>query len=267
MKDYYKVLGVDKKADQETIKKAYRKLAMEYHPDRNQGDKEAENQFKEIGEAYEILSNPEARHAYDNPSPVGGFNPNDFFSDGFFKHFFGNLGGRPTAPVIRRGPDYNITLEISFYEAIVGNRKELKLKDVVSCHHCSGSGFAKAEPCKTCNSLGRVVVEQKIGTGFMRQDFPCPECKGRGQIPIEMCDKCKDGRVEKERIVKFEVSSNTSFGHRIVLKGQGGESLNGGPPGDLYVMLVFALPRKEDLTEEQLKILKEVSSIGKNIMS
>ncbi len=266
MKDYYKILGVAKDADQETIKKAYRKLAMKYHPDHNQGDKKAEEQFKEITEANEILSNPKARHAYDNPSPLGGFNPNDFFSDGFFNQFFGNFR-RPTGLRVTRGQNYNVTLEISLYDAICGTTKKIKLKDVVSCYHCTGSGFAKADMCKTCNGSGKIVKEQKSQMLVMRQEFPCQACRGKGQIPIELCDKCKDGRIEKDRIVEFEVKPDTGFGQRLGLKGQGGKSLNGGPPGDLFITLVFMLPKKEDLTEQQLNLLKEVSYIGENIMS
>ena len=203
------------------------------------------------------MSNPEARHSYDNPNPLGGFNPNDFFSDGFFNQFFRG----PAASRINRGQNYNITLEISLYEAIVGVEKKINLKDAILCTDCNGSGFAKSEMCKACKGAGRVVTEQKRGMLYMRQESPCFLCKGRGQIPIEMCDKCKDGRIEKDRMVEFKVSPNTSFGDRMLLRGQGGKSLNGGPPGDLYVVLVYSLPKKEDLTEAQLEILRKVSSI------
>lgn len=266
MKDYYKILRVDRSADQETIKKSYRKLAMEYHPDRNQGDKKAEEKFKEVNEAHEILSNPGAKHAYDNPSPMGGFNPNDFFSDRFFNQFFGGVG-RPVQPGIRRGPNYNITLELSLYEAIAGVEKKIKLKDALMCYHCNGSGFAKAEMCKTCNGAGRIIKEQKVDMFHMRQALPCTVCKGKGQVPIEMCGKCKDGRIEKDRIVEFKIKPDIGFGHRIMLKGQGGKSLNGGPPGDLYITFVYALPKKEDLTETQLEMLRKVSSIEEDIVS
>ena len=266
MKDYYKILGVAKDADQETIKKVYRKLAMEFHPDHNQGDKIAEEKFKEVTEANEILSNPEARKAYDNPNSTRGFNPNDFFSERFFNDFFGNAG-RYTGPRVSKGQNYNITLETSLYEAIVGVKRKIKLKDVLSCHHCNGSGFAKAEMCKTCGGSGRIIKEQKNQMLIMRQELPCTVCRGKGQVPIEICGECKDGRIEKDRIVELEVKPDTGFGDKMLLRGQGGKSFNGGPPGDLYVTFVYALPKKGDLTEEQLNLLKEVGSIGENIMS
>ena len=261
MKDYYKILGVDKGANQDAIKKAYRKLAMKYHPDHNQGDKKAEEKFKEVNEAHEILSNPNAKHAYDNPNPMGGFNPNDFFSDRFFNQFFGHPAPPNEHRRVRSGPNYNIVLELSLYEVIVGVEKKIKLKDLLSCYYCNGSGFAKAEMCKTCNGSGRIVKEQKSQIFIIHQELPCMACKGKGQIPIELCGKCKDGRIEKDRMVEFSVKENVKYGSKMVLKGQGGKSLEGGPPGHLFITLIYDLPKKEDLTEEQLNVLKNLCKV------
>lgn len=255
--DYYKTLGVNKDASQEEIKKAYRKLAMKYHPDHNQGDKEAEEKFKEVSEANEILSNSEARRAYDNPSSPGGFVPSNFFSDGFFNQFF---GGRRPAPSIRKGPDYNIILDISMYDAIAGARKKIKLNDAVMCTCCNGKGFSKSKTCDICYGSGRTSKESRQSTFYMRQEVPCTRCRGRGEIPLDKCAECNNGRIEKARLVEFTVNSNTGYGQKIRLQGRGGQSLREGPPGDLYVTLIYNLPKKEDLTEEQLNLLREVST-------
>ena len=248
-RDYYEILGVDKKADANTIKKAYRKMAMKYHPDRNPDDKEAESLFKESAEAYEVLSDDQKRQIYDQYGHEGLKNsgyqgPGNFedvfssFSDLFGGMFgFGGQRGRrdPNAP--ESGADLRYDLEISFLDAVHGVKKEVDLPRRETCWTCEGSGLRpghKAQTCPSCNGRGQVVRSQ----GFFQVSSTCPQCRGEGRIITDPCQDCDGtGLVSKTKTVAITIPAGVDNGSRMRLRGEGEGGRRGGPSGDLYVIL------------------------------
>jgi len=244
-KDYYEILGVTRSATQEEIKKAYRKMALKYHPDRNPDNKEAEEKFKEASEAYEVLSDPEKRQIYDQFGHEGlrgtGFTGFRGFEDIFssfgdiFGDFFG-FGGRPRSGPIR-GDDLRYDLEISFEEAAFGKEVELEIPRTVKCEACGGSGAkpgTRPIPCPACGGRGQVTRSQ----GFFSISTTCPTCQGTGQIIPEPCSACQGtGRVKQKRKVSLKIPAGVDTGSRLRLRGEGEAGGRGGPPGDLYVVI------------------------------
>lgn len=249
--DFYKVLGVQKTASDDEIKKAYRKLAMEYHPDRNKDNKEAEEKFKEISEAYDTLKDPEKRANYDrfgkSGNPFGGMGGGagrgDFsgfgasFSD-IFEDMFGGMGGgggRANGP--QRGSDVQFTLEISLEDAFQGKEAKMKIPTVEACDHCKGSGAESggaAEQCGTCSGSGRVRATQ----GFFTIERTCPTCNGQGTIIKNPCKKCGgQGRMRGEKTIAVNIPAGIDDNRRIRLTGEGEAGTRGGPKGDLYVLI------------------------------
>lgn len=245
-KDYYEVLGVSKSASEEEIKKSYRRLAMKYHPDRNANDKDSEAKFKEVKEAYEVLSDSKKRAAYDqfghaasegmggwSGAGAQGFRGFEGFSDVFgdiFSDVFG--GGRARQ---QRGSDvlYNLTLNLE--EAVHGITTEIRIPSWVKCKECNGSGASKgSEPivCKTCNGMGQVHMQQ----GFFTIQQTCPACHGRGKIISNPCHKCRgQGRVQEQKTLSVKIPAGVDNGDRIRLSGEGEAGAHGTPSGDLYV--------------------------------
>ncbi len=260
MSDYYTILGVEREADEAELKKAYRRLAMQYHPDRNGGDVEAEARFKEITEAYEVLRDPEKRGVYDRygeaglkrGAGAGGFHHFDlsealniFMRDfggfaGFEQMFGGGRGGR----VERRGNDLRAAVALSLEDVARGTKKSLKYKLLVRCEHCGGSGAkpgTKPTPCGTCGGAGQVRHTQRSVFGQFVSVSPCPACAGEGRVIAEMCEICRgDGRVKTDRTVSVDVPPGVSSENYITLRGQGHAGPRGGPAGDLTVMLEVA---------------------------
>lgn len=250
-RDYYEVLGVDHGADTEGLKKAYRKLAMQYHPDRNPGDTKAEQRFKEVNEAYGILKDPERRSAYDNYGHAAfdgaGFGPGGFdfnFTSSFadvFDDLFGEfMGGRRRRRTTgARGTDLRYNLEITLEQAFRGKQARISLPTAVGCAACRGSGAAAgSEPtsCSTCGGLGRVRAQQ----GFFTVERTCPACHGAGRVITRPCRKCRgNGRVQKEKILSVNIPAGVEDGTRIRLAGEGEAGLRGAPPGDLYIFLAI----------------------------
>ena len=242
-RDYYEVLGVDRGADATVCKRAYRKLAMKYHPDRNPGSKEAEERFKEASEAYSVLSDPEKRQLYDQfgheglSGRTGGFNPGDFpdiFGDIFGDLFGARRGGRNRA---RRGDDLQYELEIDFEDAVFGCTRELSIPRTASCERCDGSG---CEPgthrvtCATCDGRGQVVTQQ----GFFTMSRTCGRCRGSGQVIERPCRRCRGGGMQQVlRKKKVNIPAGVDSGNRIRLRREGNAGANGGPRGDLYVVI------------------------------
>jgi molecular chaperone DnaJ len=244
-RDYYEVLGVGRDAAEADIKKAYRRLAMKHHPDRNPGIPEAEASFKEAKEAYEALSDAEKRAAYDRFGHAGvggaqgmggGFSSAEAFSD-IFGEVFGDIfgGGRRGRSQVFRGADLRYELELSLEQAVAGDSIDLDLKTQVECTRCSGQG---AEPgsspvtCKTCGGAGQVRVAQ----GFFSIQQTCPHCGGSGSMIERPCRECSGrGRVRKLKTLKVKVPAGVDGGSRIRLSREGEAGRNGGPPGDLYV--------------------------------
>lgn len=254
-RDYYEVLGVEKGASDEEIKKAYRKLAIKYHPDKNPGDKAAEEKFKELGEAYEILSSPDKRAAYnqyghaafDRRSGGGGFgqgggfhDPFDIFREVFgggsiFEDFFGGGRGDPSQP--HRGEDLRYDMEITFEEAAHGCEKEISVTKLETCDICSGSGAeagARARTCGTCGGRGQVISSR----GIFSIAQPCPNCQGAGRVIDKPCKGCRGtGRREKASKIKLRIPAGVDSGSRLRSAGNGEAGFRGGPAGDLYVIL------------------------------
>lgn len=253
-RDYYEVMGVPKTASDDEIKKAFRKLAKKYHPDLNPGDKEAEKNFKEVNEAYEVLSDKEKRARYDqfghagvDPSygagAAGGspFGQDMDFGD-IFNSFFGGFGGRrsnPNAP--RRGSDIETTVNISFEEAAKGCKKTVTYRNESVCDQCNGTG---AEPgtqqkqCPTCGGRGQVTVNQTTPFGTMRTSRVCDTCRGKGHIIETPCKKCGGaGRVRTKRTVDVDIPAGISSDRILNVSGHGNAGINRGPYGDLHVYI------------------------------
>ncbi len=256
-RDYYEVLGVDKNASADDIKKAYRKKALQYHPDRNPGDKEAEAKFKECNEAYEVLSNSEKKALYDQYGFAGvdpNFNPNAGFGGGFggggfggfddlgdiFGSIFGGGSGRranPNGP--RRGENIGAQLEITFEEAAFGTEKEVSVSRVEDCPRCSGTGCAdgtQPETCPNCGGSGQVRTTQNFMGMTMQSTAACPKCGGRGKIIKTPCSTCKGkGKVRHTQKIKVKIPAGVDEGQTVRVRGEGSAGANGGPAGDLLV--------------------------------
>lgn len=242
-RDYYKVLGVTRTATESEIKKAYRRLAMKYHPDRNPNDREAEEKFKEAKEAYEVLCNEQKRAIYDQyghdglaARSAGGFTSADAFSD-IFGDVFGDIfgSGRRGGRQVFRGADLRYDLELDLEQAVFGHEANVEFTTLVECESCTGTGAApgsKVTTCDTCNGVGQVRLQQ----GFFSVQQTCPRCKGRGQIINQLCDSCLgQGRVRKKKTLAVKIPPGVDTGDRIRLAGEGEAGRNGGPAGDLYV--------------------------------
>ncbi len=248
-RDYYEILGVSAQASAEEIKKAYRKIAFENHPDRNPNDPEAEHLFKEASEAYEVLSDPQKRQSYDrfghegmNGSQFGGYgSAEDIFStfSDIFDSFFGFGGGGRgrRGPRPQQGADLRYNLTISFEEAVKGTEVELQIPKEETCDTCQGSGAEpgySAETCKHCGGQGQVVQKQ----GLFRIATPCPICKGEGRVISHPCKKCKGkGTVHQTKDLTVTIPAGVDHGNHLRLQGEGEAGTHGGPNGDLYVVI------------------------------
>lgn len=259
--DYYEILGVSRGATEDEIKKAYRKMAVKYHPDKNQGDADAEARFKEVSEAYEVLSNPEKRQMYDRygKEAVGagmgaggahGFGSMDdalrTFMDAFggggggsiFDSLFGGMGGAAgPGSMAEQGASKKANVKISFHEAAKGVEKELAVTNYAQCEKCHGSGAASAagkQTCSKCQGRGQVFQSR----GFFSMSSPCPDCRGTGQRITDPCHDCSgQGRVKKKQHVKVHIPAGVDSGMRLKMTGYGDAGIHGGPPGDLYVFI------------------------------
>jgi molecular chaperone DnaJ len=251
-KDYYEVLGVNKGASDDELKKAYRQLAKKYHPDMNPGDKEAELKFKEVNEAYEVLSDSEKRQKYDryghaafDPSMGGGagFGGFEGFGGGFnfgdiFGDIFGGGGSRARSNVID-GDDIEARVTITFEEAIFGCKKDISFARIEGCSDCGATGAEKGtkpEKCGTCNGTGSVTVQQNIGFGYINSQRACQNCRGTGKIIKNPCKNCNGkGFIRVNKKMEVSIPAGIDTAQRIILRGQGSAGRNGGANGDLFI--------------------------------
>ncbi len=256
-RDYYEILGISKTADANEIKSAFRKLAKQYHPDLNPDNKEAEAKFKEVNEAYEVLSDPDKRAKYDQFGHAafdqnagfggGGAGFNDFgdiFGDIFGDFFGGGFGGtgqraQRTGP--KAGSDLKIKLDIEFEEAAFGTKKEIKINRIEKCHVCDGSGAKKGtskKTCPTCNGSGSIRTVQRTPFGQFASTKICTTCNGTGEVVEEPCTSCEGtGKEKKSRKLSINIPAGVDTGSVIPLRGEGNHGERGGPAGDLYVYI------------------------------
>ena len=277
-RDYYEVLGVEKNAGADEIKKAYRKAAMKYHPDRNPGDKEAEEKFKEVGEAYEVLSDEQKRSRYDqfgfagvDPNygagagaggygyGGGGFSGFGDFGDIFSEFFGGGASTRSSANTPRRGENVMAHLELTFEEAAFGCEKEVSTQRIENCSCCNGSGSedGSVETCSTCRGTGSVRTTQNFMGMAMQSTSPCPKCGGKGKIIKNPCGVCKGkGKVRKTNRVKVKVPAGVDEGQSVRVRNEGNVGANGGPNGDLLVEIY--IKRHSLFSRQNMDVLCEV---------
>ena len=264
-RDFYEVLGVSKTATADEIKKAYRKKAMQYHPDRNPGDKEAEEKFKEAAEAYDVLSNPDKKARYDQFGHEGlrgtssGFDPNDLGS--IFSHFgdlfgdlfsgggggfgsfggFGGFGGGQAQKAVRRGGDLRVPVKLTLEEIATGCTKKLKIPKQVPCQKCGGTGAHDPQSivtCPTCHGSGHVVHQQRSMFGVIQQVGVCSACEGTGQVIKDKCPDCRGkGTVRGEEVVEINIPAGVADGMQIRERGKGNAAPKGGIPGDLIIAI------------------------------
>ena len=252
-RDYYEVLGVAKGASEDELKKAYRKMAKQYHPDLHPGDAEAEAKFKEVNEAYEVLSNPEKRSKYDqfghagvdpNFGAGGGFDMGDFDLGDIFGSFFGGgfgggFGGQQRANAPQKGESLRATLTVTFEEAAFGCEKEIDLTRTEGCDDCQGTGCqpgTNPETCPECRGTGSVRVQQRMGGMAFSSTAPCKRCGGKGRLIHSPCRSCGgNGTVRKKKRISVTIPAGIDDGQAVSLRGQGNAGKNGGPAGDLIV--------------------------------
>lgn len=260
-RDYYEVLGVEKTASADEIKKAYRKKAMQYHPDRNPGDKEAEEKFKEAAEAYDVLSNPDKKARYDQfghagmSGAGGGYNV-DFDLNTIFERFgdllgggfsgfsgFGGFGGggRGGGKRVRQGTNIRIKVKLTMEEINTGVEKKIKIQKYVPCTHCGGSGAKdknSVTTCPTCKGSGQVINQQRTMFGVMQQVSVCGQCNGTGEIIKDKCSHCGgNGVVKGEEVVTINIPAGVAEGMQLTMRGKGNAAPNGGVNGDLLVLI------------------------------
>ncbi len=246
-RDYYEILGVDRDADDGRIKKSYRKHAMKYHPDKNPGNREAEEKFKEAAEAYEVLRDPQKRNIYDQYGHQGlegtGFSGFGGFEDIFssfgdiFEDFFGFGGGGRSRPRGQKGADLKYDLQLSFMKAAFGAETEITVDKMEPCSQCKGNGCkpgTQPEICRACGGAGQVTRSQ----GFFSVRTTCPSCRGAGQTIKEPCSNCRgSGQVRVSKTVSVKIPAGVDTGSRLRLTSEGESGINGGPAGDLYVFI------------------------------
>ncbi|MFV0420949.1 molecular chaperone DnaJ [Oleidesulfovibrio sp.] len=274
-RDYYEVLGVERDAGEDEIKRAYRKKAMEFHPDRNPDNPEAEEKFKEAAEAYDVLRDSEKRARYDRFGHAGvsgnGFGGGGGFSntEDIFSHFgdifgdlfgFAGMGGS-RGPRPQSGADLRYNLNISFRQAAKGDEVSLRIPKNVTCLDCSGSGAApgtQPETCSQCGGTGQMVRQQ----GFFQMAMPCSACRGEGRIVRNPCPRCRGvGQVQETRELSVRIPAGVDTGNRLRLRGEGEPGVHGGPPGDLYVVIRVDNDKTFSRQGQDLIVRKEISFV------
>ena len=291
-RDFYEILEVSKSASADEIKKAYRKKAIQFHPDKNPGDKQSEEKFKEAAEAYEILSDPQKRQRYDQyghagvggGSGGGGFNGGGMNMEDIFSHFgdifgghfggggFGGFGGgqRGGGQRVRKGSDLRVKVKLTLAEIAVGVEKKIKVKKQVACSHCSGTGAeagSSSTTCTTCNGQGRVTRVQNTILGQMQTAAECPTCNGEGKIIKDKCKHCSgEGVVREDEVITINIPAGARDGIQLNVRGKGNDAPLGGTPGDLLVVVEEevdkAIKREGDNLHQELYISFAEAALG-----
>lgn len=283
-RDYYEVLGVSKSASADEIKKAYRKKAIQFHPDKNPGDKMAEDNFKEAAEAYEILSDEDKRRRYDQfghqgvggaSGMGGGFNGQGMSMDDIFSQFgdifgggfgggFGGFGrgggGGGARPRVNKGADLRVKVKVTLKDVAHGVEKKIKVKKLISCHHCNGTGAENGSSfhtCDTCKGSGTVNRVQQTILGAMQTQAPCNSCNGTGKVIERKCTHCSDGTERQEEIITLNIPAGVYDGMQLSMSGKGNAAKNGGVPGDLIIVI-------EEIADEEL--LRDENDLVYNLM-
>ena len=288
-RDYYEVLGVEKSASADEIKKAYRKKAMQFHPDRNPGDKSAEEKFKEVGEAYEVLSDADKKARYDQfgfqgvdpnfgggsgfgGSGFGGFGGFGDFGDIFGEFFGGGRSRGNTANAPRRGENVAVRLDLTFEEAAFGCEKEVSAQRIENCGSCDGSGSADGviESCSRCHGTGQVRTTQNFMGMTMQSTSACPQCSGRGKIIKNPCNTCRGkGKVRHTQKIKVKIPAGVDGGQSVRVRNEGNVGTNGGPNGDLLVEIFLKkhaiFSRKENTVYCEVPITFTQAALGADI--
>lgn len=259
-KDYYNTLGLDRGASTDDVKKAYRSLSKKLHPDKHKGDKEAEQRFKEVNEAYEVLGDPQKKQMYDQFGTVGGpgmgggaegfsgFGGGDFsgFAD-IFENFFGGGGGARRKPS-KHGEDIEVRLTVDFKDAVIGAQHGIHIAKMVRCKDCEGAGTAKGSKivtCSDCGGTGQVTRQQQSFFGTIAQRFVCPRCNGSGEVPEQACASCNgDGRKEEKTTVNVQVPAGIHDGQTLRIRAEGNVGKQGTESGDLYVHIMVKPDRR-----------------------
>lgn len=282
-KDYYEVLGVSKDASQDEIKKAFKKLAIKYHPDKNQGNKEAEEKFKEINEAFQVLSDPEKRQRYDQFGSAdgagfdgfggfGGFSSGggfDFDLGDIFGDFFGGGGRSKRRNGPERGSDLEVTINLTFEEAVFGCKKEIKIVRNESCETCNGTGAKSGsgkETCSKCGGTGQIKIQRNTPLGTFVQTGTCDSCGGKGTIIKDPCSHCGGTGIERrQRSITLDIPAGVDNDNVIPLREQGNHGTNGGPAGDVYVR-IRVTPSSVFRREGSNIYIEQHISVGKAIL-
>jgi molecular chaperone DnaJ len=278
-KDYYNILGIDKNSSKEDIKKAYRKMAMKYHPDKNQGDKEAESKFKEAAEAYEVLSDDNKKSNYDRYGSADsssnsfnsgfGYDMNDIFSQ--FGDIFGDAFGKRYGNQKRtsRGSDLRIKVSLTIEDILKGVNKKIKYKRQTKCEPCNGNGGTDVRDCLSCRGTGRRQVIQNTPFGQIRQETHCPDCSGTGKQIKNKCNTCHgDGTTLKEEVVDIDIPAGVSNGIQLSMKGYGNH-IRDGVPGDLIIIIdeirefYFKRENNNIIVEKEISVIDAI--IGSKI--
>lgn len=271
-RDYYEVLGVSKSATDKEIKSAFRKLAKQYHPDVNK-EPDAEAKFKEIQEAYAVLSDENRRRQYDQfghaafqngtSSSAGGFSGFDFsdfdfgdiFSDIFGGGFGFNFGGSSQSNKARRGRDRVVNMKLSFEEAVFGTKKELNIDIMDTCDECNGKGGHGETTCSECNGKGTITKEQRSLFGVYQTRTTCPKCNGKGKTYKETCSKCRgNGQIKKNKTIEVKIPAGVDTGNQLRLSGKGETGINGGPNGDIYIEFTVSNHQLYERVEDDIHL-------------
>jgi len=255
-KNYYSILGVSAQATQEEIKKAYRKLALQYHPDKNPDNKEAEEKFKEASEAYEVLGDVNKRSSYDNPSPFTDGNLADIF--GFNFGFGGEMRPRYNAP--RKGADIRLAFDAPLSKLLFGSEELFNISYNEPCQACNGQGATEFEQCVSCNGSGMTFVTQNRGPIRTSSAVPCTHCQGLGRKKLNTCQNCSGTGMSNvdNKELKVKIPPKTKDGAILRLAERGPCGLNGAPSGDIFIKINMVYPDLSMFTEEELNVLKKI---------